>query len=355
MKNKKGDSRLHFEKYDMRLLKSKRSLEMSFAWIFAIIAGSMIILLAIYGATRFIGTAQTSQYSESAMNILNMLNPIVNGITSATSTKVDFPKETRLYLGCSMKSEFTSVFGRQTLAFSEQSNFLKKWPAPGINVSKYNKYIFSNNIEQGKTFYIFAKPFYMGFRVDDLVFLNAQKYCFVAPPTVIQNEISLLGLKNVNYTDSIEKCKDQEVRVCFDFTLDECDMSVYGECEDSYCGAIGVYDVGRVEKKNGKSLYYTGNMIYAAIFSSPEIYECNIKRISGKINQLSKLYKEKISIVKSKECGNAVESYIDEIIYLSENLTSSIKFLELRTPAKLMDEINCADQDCPVYRSENCL
>lgn len=325
---------------------------MSFAWIFAIIAGSIIILLAIYAATKFVGTTQTSQYSESAMNILNALNPVVNGVTSAYSTKIDFPKETRLYLGCSMESTFTSVFGRETLAFSEQSSFLRKWPEPGVNVSRYNKYIFSNEIEQGKTFYIFSKPFYMGFRVDDLVFLNAEKYCFVAPPTLIQKEIEDLNLKNVNHTDNIEKCKPEEVKVCFEFTLDECDMSVYGECEDDYCGDSGRYDFGKVERKNGKVNFYSGSLIYAAIFSSHEIYECNIKRLANKINELAKVYKNKIVILRSKECNTVIDNDLDSIIAASENITSSIKFLELRIPAKIMDEKNIADTQCPVYNSE---
>ena len=177
----------------MIISSSKKGIELSFAWIFAIIAGTIIILLAIYGATKLVGTSQTSQYSESSMNIKNMLNPIVNGVTSAYATKVDFPKETRLYLNCSMESTFTNVFGRQMLAFSEQSSFLKKWPSPGVSVSRYNKYIFSNSMEQGKTFYIFAKPFYVGFRVDDLVFMNAGKYCFVAAPETIQKEITDLN------------------------------------------------------------------------------------------------------------------------------------------------------------------
>lgn len=339
----------------MRLLKNKSGFEMSFAWIFAIIAGSIIILLAIYGATKLINTSQTSQYSESAMNILNMLNPIVNGVTSAYSTKVDFPKETRLYLGCSMESTFTSVFGRQTLAFSEQSSFLKKWPNPGVNVSKYNKYIFANGVEQGKTFYIFSKPFYTGFRVDDLVFMNAGKYCFVTAPEVIQREVSELNLRNVNYTDNIEKCKEKEIRVCFGFTLEECDMSVYGECEDSYCGTLGQYDVGKVEKKNGRALSYMGNLIYGAIFSSPDIYECNIQRLGNKINELAKIYKNKITILRTKECNTVVDTYLDQIIASSENVTSSNKFLELRTPAKEMDEKNCADTQCSVYNPESCV
>jgi hypothetical protein len=339
----------------MKIIKNKQAFEMSFAWIFAIIAGSVIILLAIYGATKFVNTTQTSQYSESAMNILNMLNPVVNGVTSAYSTKIEFPKETRLYLGCTMKSDFTSVFGRQTLAFSEQSSLLRKWPQPGINVSRYNKYIFSNSVEQGKTFYIFSKPFYTGFRVDDLVFMNANKYCFVAPPMPIQKEIEDLNLKNVNHTDNIEKCKADELKVCFGFNLNECDMTVSGDCEDDYCGDLGEYDIGKVEKKNGKVLFYTSSLIYAAIFSSPEIYECNIARLANKVNELAKVYKNKAVILRTKECNTIIDSYLDDLITQSENITTSSKFIGLRATAKLMDEKNCADTQCPVYNPESCL
>ncbi|MBM3247652.1 hypothetical protein FJZ17_03895 [Candidatus Pacearchaeota archaeon] len=350
LKNKKGCSRQYFEIAKLKIPKSKRSFDMPFSWIFAIIAGSIIIFIAIYATTRFINVAQKAENSESALELLNYLNPVVNGVMSSYATKFNFNKETRVYFNCSESSSQSPIFGRQTLAFSQISGFLKKWPKPGEAVPRYNKYIFAENMLQGKDFYIFSKPFYTGFRVDDIITISSSKYCLIAPPNVIEEEFQRLGLGNINVTPTITLCPKNTIKVCFGADFAGCNMSVYGECNSFDCESE--FDNGYVLKKS-KRLYYTGNLLYGAIFSSPEIYECNTKRIGKKVNELATIYNEKIDIVKLKDCDSIISPFLLQIATISKNLKSSLEIKELYQLSKDMDEENC-DSNCRVYSSEKC-
>jgi hypothetical protein len=323
----------------------KAAIELSFSWIFAIIAGAIIILMAIYATTRYVQTSQYAQYSESAKSLGNLLNPVVNGVTSAYSTRIEFKKTTRIYLSCSEKSTNSPLFGRQIISFSEESSFLKKWADPGANISRYNKYIFSDNVEQGKKFYIFSKPFYTGYRVDDLVYLTAKNYCFVGMPDSIKEEIESINPGNFNITTNVQNCKAM-TSVCFGFPDSRCNISVYPDVSEDY-------SAGTVKKENNQALQFYGPaLMYAAIFSSPEIYECNIKRLGNKIFALGQIYKEEVDIVKAKSCNSVISPYIENIQRLCINITQ-LKLKEIYVNAEEMDAENCRS-DCRIYAPEKC-
>lgn len=327
-----------------KVILSKKGFEMSFGMIFSIIAGAVILFLAIYATTKLVTTSQYTLYSESAQNIGNLLNPIVNDISVATrSPEINFKKETQIYLYCYAKDYLSPVFGRETISFSEKSGFFGGWSTPGANISRYNKYIFGQNMQQGKTIYLFSKPFYLGYKVDDLVFLTLNNYCFVAPPQYIKEEVESVALKNVNISSQITQCSKNSIKVCFGFTAEGCNMTVYPN------GAQ--YETGRVVK-SGRTMEYAGSLIYAAIFSSPDIYECNIKRLGAKTVELAQIYKEKITIVKTKECSTQIENNLNTMIMLSNNLTSN-KLKNLYDEAKTMDDKNCR-AECKIYPSESC-
>lgn len=326
------------------LISNKKGFEMPFSWIFAIIAGSFIILMAIYATTKFVQTNQYSQYSESAKDLGNLLNPVVNGVTSAYSTKIEFRKEIRAYLDCSETSINSPLFGKQTIAFAEQSGFFSKWTTPGANITRYNKYIFSDRIEQGKTLYIFSKPFYAGFRVDDLVYISAERYCFAGAPEFVKDEINSINSGNINLTANVRQCPVSDTSVCFGFTAAECDIVVMADRNDDYTS-------GYVKKDNQTSNYYGSSLMYAAIFSSPSIYQCNVKRLGNKIYSLGQLYKEKIELVRLKECNSVVGQYIDGIQTVARNLTQT-NIRAIYTNANLMDEQNCRSE-CKIYAPES--
>jgi hypothetical protein len=325
-----------------RIINNKGGFEMSFAMIFSILAGAVIIFLAIYATTRLVSTNQYQSYSESALTISNLLNPIVNDITLASKApEIDFKKETRIYLGCETTVPSSPIFGRQTLAFSEESGLIKKWSEPGANISRNNKYIFGESMQQGKVLNLFSKPFYVSYRVDDLVFLTLSDYCFVAPPEMIKDEIENLKIKNINITPQVSKCPKNAIKVCFGISAG-CNITVYGSGND--------YSSGRVTK-NGKNLEYVGGLIYGAIFASPQIYECNIKRLGVKTSKLAQVYKEKIDIVKSEGCNSLIEGNLNNIISLSDNLSSS-KLSNLFNEARNMDLVN-QRANCQMYRGQD--
>jgi hypothetical protein len=320
---------------------------MPFSWIFSIIAGSIILILAVYATTQLINTSEKIKNSEAGVQLTTILNPVVNGLSSAYSQKpISLTKETRISVDCNA-NYYNSYFGKQSIGFFEQSGFLKKWNVAGLNISLYNKYVFSDSLEEGKTLYLFSKPFYSGFRVDDLVFMDMNKYCFVSAPENIEKEITDLSIANINISSDVNKCSKTSISVCFDFTNDKCNVSVYGNCNGLNCASE--YDTGYVVK-GGKQVNYFGSLMYGAIFSSNKIYECNVQRLGKKISALAKVYEDKADLVKARGCDSTVGINLPQISLLSQNLTSS-KLLPLYNEAEDMDKEN-RDSNCPIYNSQ---
>ena len=84
-------------------------LQVSFAWLFAIIAGIFILFLAIYMAVRVVETGTYQIDSKTAKNLGILLNPLETSIESAEKNKIILPVETRIYNECYENG----VFGEQ--------------------------------------------------------------------------------------------------------------------------------------------------------------------------------------------------------------------------------------------------
>jgi len=317
---------------------------MPFAWIFAIIVGATILLLAIYGATSFIRTAKYRYYTETANEIKNYLNPLVTGVASAGSPPpIRFREETRTYVNCREPGYRNSFFGYQLISFSEKSRLGTEWEDPGGNISVYNKYVFANNIEEGDTLYLASLPFYTGFKVDDIITLNAGRYCFVQPPNAIEDKSIIFS--NVNITANMAQCKEDEIRVCFGNVFYEgCDMLVHGNDEE--------YRSGYVIKEDGSRVDYFENLVYGAIFSSPENYECNIKRLGIKISELAYIYKEKIDLAKVRGCNSIIGVYLSSIAQEAAEIEDTEELLQIYADAQSMDNEN-EKALCQIYTGED--
>jgi hypothetical protein len=308
------------------MIKNKGGFEMSFSVIFAIIAGAVILFLAIYATTSLIKGGQETTYTEAAKSIDNYLGDLVTGISEGVSTKIIFKKETRILFDCSYSSESTSSpFGQQTIGFSEESGIGERWYESKTKITRKNKYIFANNTEQGKKMFIFIKPFYMGFKVDDLIIMSSNQYCFVknSMPNRIIEDLENLNMENVNLVDSLNVCGNKNVTVCFG--NGNCDVNVYSDS----CLGCDEYEVGRVEK-DGDSADYVGNLLYGAIFSSPEIYKCNLARLGKKTAVLSELYLGKIDEVSSKNCNSVIGPYLQVLSngFNEENVKSQYRVVK---------------------------
>jgi len=329
----------------MGIRKNKKGFEMSFSMIFSLIAGAVILFLAIYATMRFIDVGKESTYAEAAKSIDNYLGNLVTGIAEGVSTKISFRKETRVMFSCYLPDNANNPFGKQTIGFSEESGIRETWYNSTTKITRKNKYIFANNTEQGKKIFIFIKPFYMGFKVDDLIIMSSSTYCFVRggtpDPSRIIEDLENLQMENVKVVDNINECGKGNITVCFG---DGCDINVYS---DSYSSqGYDEYETGYVQK--GSDLFnYAGNLLYGAIFSSKNIYDCNLARLGEKTATLSELYLGKISQVESKGCDSRIET---ELYSLSQGFGETTIVDQYQT-AKGMDEYNSL-ANCKIYPGE---
>lgn len=260
----------------------KRGIEVSFAWIFAIIVGVIILFLAIYGVTRTIRLGEYKISAETEKEIGVLLNPLEIGFETGKVTAFSLPVETRIYNVC--KKEGT--FGKQIIKISGKS--FGKWPEPAEGTSFKNKYIFSENIIEGKKFYIFSKPFEFPFKIADLIFLipESKKYCFVYAPVEIENELLNLNQENLLSKNNENECLDDSIKVCF--------SSVYSDNCQIIVGSDYV-------EKDGERVAFEGEtLMYAAVFSDKDVYECQLKRLMKRLEELALLYNDKALFVSEK-------------------------------------------------------
>ena len=291
-------------------MNSKAQLNISFGWLFAIIIGAAILAFAIFGATKMIKSNKYEQQAEGAQQLGILLNPLETGYESASSTPLTTTLETKIYNDCNSN---TGVFGTQGISISEY-NF-KRWSPPGVESTFENKYIFSKNVAKGKTFYVLSKQFSFPFKIADLMILTSSedRYCFDNPPSKVEDEISNLNQKNL-----APNCSEEYfnyTKICF--TGNNCDINV------------DLYD--EVVNKGGKEVSFVipeddygdkdYSLMYAAIFSDKENYDCQIIRIIKRMKELASIYQDKASLLNKRGCQNDLGDDLEFIInYDGENL-----------------------------------
>lgn len=268
--------------------KNKRGFQISFAWLFAIIAGGFILFLAIYGVTKIMDTGGDITSAKTGKEIEVWLNPLETGSESGKTVLLTMPVETRIY----NKYSTSGNFGAQIIQIS-QKNY-GKWSQTEIDVIFPNRYIFSEGVVEGKKFFIFSKPFKFPFKVADVIYLTSSEknYCFINAPDRIKEELSDLNQKNL----LVDDCPAESVSVCFETGI-ECDIYV---------------DVNRkkVEKRNQTVFFETDALMYAAIFSSRNAYEHQVKRLMQRTNELLLLYDTKAVLLSDQGCPQDVNLFI---------------------------------------------
>ncbi len=303
--------------------KRKRGIEVSFAWLFAIIVGVVILFLAIYGATRTIRLGQYKISVETEKEIGILFNPLEIGFETAKVTSFSLPTETRIYNECDEEG----IFGEQIIGVSQKS--FGRWPEPAEGASFKNKYIFSENVTEGKKFYVFSKPFEFPFKVADLIFLipESEKYCFMNNvPDEIKDEIDDLNQKNL-LTEEDEECVNANTKVCFSFE-DDCNI------------IVDYYESGGRVKKDGEKMDFEGDaLMYAGVFSDKEIYECQLKRLMQRLEQLALLYDNKASFVAGKCPSNL------NLLELSNDAARFEDSSDLDSISSLVNDIKDKNED----------
>jgi len=287
-------------------MKNKRGLEISFAWLFAIIVGAFILFLAIYGTTRIIRTEQTTLDAKTGKQIGILLNPLETGFETIKTTYFTMPVDTRIYNGCNDRR----TFGEQIIRISQKS--FNKWTDTDIDITFENKYIFSGNYTEGKKFYLFSKPFDFPFKVANLIYLIPanKRYCFIDLDDEVEEMIIDLGQENLILE---EDCQDGDVKVCFS-GRGSCDISVGNDY---------------VEKR-GERVYFKGDaLMYAAIFSDKKVYECQLKRLMMRVEQLSSLYIDKSNFISQKGCSTDLNSDLLDLSNSAKDLKKSEEIIPI--------------------------
>jgi hypothetical protein len=306
----------------------KKAFEMNFAMVFSIIAGAAILFLAIYFATRFAGVGETGTNARIAAKVSILIDPLETNIGETRSSLISFGSEARIYNQC----EEEGSFGEQTIGVAS-SKSRGRWDKPTYGKPQYNKYLFSNETEEGKDISVFVKPFEMPFKVSDIIIFISQDYCFISAPEDIKDELEDMNIKKFQFTDKKSNCSESSSKVCFG-SSSGCDISVYGEYN---------FKSGYVSK-DGEKLEYVGPLLYAAIFSSPEVYNCNVERLKKRLVNLCSIYKDEIKVLEKKGCNSNLASSLDEII----NLAVNSNLAALQAKADEMRIINGA-ADCKLW------
>lgn len=314
--------------------------QFNFEWIFALVAGAAILILAVYGATRIGNTQRYQSDTEVAKQIEILTNPLQAGFASGSYGKIIFNQEARINNKCG-----SIGFGRSEISVSTRSGVGQEWNDAAAATQIENKYIFSSSsglpaspygsaTSQGKEFYVFSKPFYVSFKVADLTFLNSEKYCFVLSQNTkdIENELKGLEMENIKVGD-INNCSADAIKVCFN---QACNISVYGTCVNS-CDSI--FDEGYVEK-DGQRFDYIGSLMYGAIFSDKSVYDCNVKRLIFRTGEIAGVYAQKAELMNARDCNTNLE---EDMLYLSSLKNSSD-----------LNEINSVAKNLEAKRGESC-
>lgn len=298
-------------------MKSKKGFEFSFAWFFALVVGSIIIFLAIYAAVKFGKTLPYKQDTELGKELGIILNPVETTLETGKTNLISLNEEIRIFNKC----QTLGTFGIQEISTATRS-LNKEWQKPALPAKFHNKYIFSEKMIESDSYIVFAKPFEMPFKIADLIYLwpDKEHYCFVNPPQAIEEEIEDLSIRNLNLTSSISECNKNAKKVCFNSKA--CDFEVSLDTS-GFSGSI--------KKKNSNRVYFDSPaMLYAAIFSDPEIYECQVKRLAKRISELALLYNEKTLFLSSKGCSSNLESELLEYSKKAFSINNSLEFRDIK-------------------------
>ena len=91
---------------------NKKGLDFTFTWIFAIIAGAVILFSAIYITTQLIGSAEIERDSFVSAELSNILSPVETNLEDNKYSLIKFNLDTRVYNECSN----SGVFGKQEIS-----------------------------------------------------------------------------------------------------------------------------------------------------------------------------------------------------------------------------------------------
>ena len=295
---------------------------MSFAWIFAVFVGALIIFFAVFFAGEFAQRKMFGINVQAAKQFAGLLEPLQTTVGEKTIMPLEMKSETRIYSFCNLNEPF----GENRIQFSEKNQLSDEWTDPGNDIGVKNHYLFTESMIEEKKFYFFTIPLYMPFKIADLMIVYSKEYCFVNPPEKIKDSInSFQNRSNIKIIGTNGKCEG--IKVCFG--SENCDINV--RCLGDLCSEGEVI-------KGKEHVYFVDELIYGAIFSDPKNYECNVKRIINfRLAKLAEIYQDKAQFVSTKGCNTDM---VNEMSLLSNSASRFSKGSQLSEISRLAEEIN---------------
>jgi len=300
--------------------KNKRG-DFNFVWLFAVIAGTAILILAITGAIRYGKTISITQDTEMAKALSVVTDSMQAGFAAGRKSTINFKKETIIDNQC-----FDGSFGRNDISILTMERANKDFEIGGVPIRVLNKYLFVSDVP-AKYFYVFSVPISFAFKIADAIIIDSQEYCFIGlEEGEVYRTLEVIGEKA---KFGLLNCTEDSVKVCFGYgrcNLQEGDINVISDCSGSICEYD--FEIGRVERK-GESVNYVGNLLYPAIFSSRENYLCNVKRLLYRQYVLSGMYIEKTELMNYRGCNNVLGEDLETLRNFSFDLSQNLPMTDL--------------------------
>jgi hypothetical protein len=305
--------------------KKRAFIQISFTWIFAFIVGAFILFIAIFALTKFINTEKQTSDLSSAKDVSVLLDPLETSFEQGKITSLATPTPTRIYSECGNEN----FFGYQGIKFNQE--IYNKWTETNDSVNSQNKYLFMENPQEGRVFYIFSKPFNFPFKVASLIYITSEEetFCFKNAPNVVEEEIENLKHPGIfleeNQDEKLDCSGEEKINVCFEtYGVSGCDVKVTLNQEKGFV------------TKDGKTLYFplpkSGikdkdySLMYAAIFSDPSLYECQSQRLIDRTISLSLVYQQKLLLPSLEGCNSDLIGNLGNFINELESFQKSENF-----------------------------
>jgi hypothetical protein len=319
---------------------NKKAFEFSFGWMFAIIVGAAIIALAIYATTTFVGTQRKVEDSSKSLELSGLLRQLETGLEEQGKAEIKTNVKIRISNDCSLEGSTASskAFGTQIIKTSVSSGLGKEeWSDGGVPLKSQSIYLFSNKTIEGKEFITLTERFEFPYKVADMIMIwpSSTKFCFVNSPENVKSKIEPLNI-GINFSSSSARCPSGSVKVCFAQTGCNIDVS----------------QSSQTVTKNGKTMYYDelgSALFYGAIFSDPEVYECQAQRLARKAKVLGEIYSEKSSFGAALGCSaESIQADLDLLTSQLGNVKSSRELVQAMEVEKQLGRNNDA-LICPVF------
>ena len=139
----------------------------------------------------------------------------------------------------------------------------------------------------------------MPFKISSLIYIWSENknYCFVNPPREIELELNDLKT-GFQIVSTVSSCSQESEKICF--TSSNCDIDVSLDLSKELRGSL--------KKKFSDRVYFESpELLYAAIFSDSETYECQLKRLMKRASELGGIYYSKSTLLSSKSCPSNLE------------------------------------------------